>query len=360
MPRPVRGVWVARFHYRYPDDVRTILRNCAALKLNTVYWQVRGAGTVAYPSQVEPWGREFDFADPGFDPLALAVEQAHANGLRIEAWVNVVPGWQGEQPPPSADHLWNTHPEWFLQDAAGRRQPLNRNYVLLNPALPEVRQHIVRIIEEILSRYDVDGVHLDYVRYAWDEEPGASRRYPRDPRTLALYRQETGLHPDDDPSAWDRWRANQLTRLVAEIRAAVDRRRPGATLSAAVMRNPTSAARDCFQNGVAWLRTGLVDALLPMAYTEKAGEFEASIAAYRELVGPCRLIPGVGIYKHASDGVMREQLIRCMQWGGDFCLFSYASLYATHQDRAAGSPDPQEAARRAMRRAVLSELLSAQ
>ena len=92
-------VWVARFHYRYPDDVRTIIRNCADMGVNTVLWQVRGAGTVAYPSRLEPWLEEFGFTSPGFDPLALAVEEAHRRGLRIEAWVNILPGWRGPKPP---------------------------------------------------------------------------------------------------------------------------------------------------------------------------------------------------------------------------------------------------------------------
>ena len=361
---PVHGVWVARFHYRHADDVRTIMRNCAELGFNTVYWQVRGAGTVAYPSSIEPWSPEFNFRDPGFDPLAIAVEEAHQHGLRIEAWVNVLPGWRGEQPPPVRQQLWNAHPDWFLRDADGHRQPLtivdpktklaDSFYVILNPCLPEVRQHIVRVIEEIVSRYDVDGVHLDYVRYAWDTTPDAANKYPRDARTLAIYKRETGKRPDDDAEAWKHWRANQLTRLVASIRQMLDRRRPGATLTAAVVRNPRTAYDSFFQNGVAWLRTGMVDALLPMAYSDQLGPFEADIAAYREAVGGRRIVPGVGIYKHTNGEIMRQQLARCANWGGDFALFSYESLYPTHQDRQSSrGPSAQTRAQRQQRRAAL-------
>ena len=191
----------------------------------------------------------------------------------------------------------------------------------------------MRVIEEIVSRYDVDGVHLDYVRYAWDTTPDAANKYPRDARTLAIYKRETGKRPDDDAEAWKHWRANQLTRLVASIRQMLDRRRPGATLTAAVVRNPRTAYDSFFQNGVAWLRTGMVDALLPMAYSEQLGPFEADIAAYREAVGGRRIVPGVGIYKHTNGEATRRQLARCADWGGDFALFSYESLYPTHQDR---------------------------
>ncbi|MFH1746297.1 MAG: family 10 glycosylhydrolase [Planctomycetota bacterium] len=345
MARPVRGVWVARFHYRTPEDVRTIMRNCAELGCNTVFWQVRGAGTVAYPSRIEPWSAEFNYRDPGFDPLALAVQEAHRHGLRIEAWVNVLPGWRGRKPPPMRDQLWNAHPDWFLHDATGQPQPLGDFYVIVNPCLPEVRRHIVSVVDEIATRYAVDGIHLDYVRYAWDTTPNAAQKYPRDARTLALYRRETGKSPDDDANAWRHWRANQLTRLVQDIRDQLARRRPGATLTAAVMANPDSAYYGFFQNGVTWLRSGLVDALMPMAYADRLNQFVADVGAYRQLASGRRIVPGVGIYKHQTREAMRQQLERCRQWGGDFALFSYDSL----QGNSAGQ-EPQR-----MRREVLGE-----
>src|SRR5690606_15258089 len=123
-------------------------------------------------------------------------------------------------------------PDWFLRDAQGRRQPLGKFYVILNPARPDVRAYIASVAGEIADKYAVDGIHLDYVRYAWETTPEARELFPRDADTLQIYRQETGRSPDQDPRAWDQWRAEQLTRLVAQIREAVQRRRPGATLTA--------------------------------------------------------------------------------------------------------------------------------
>ena len=356
MTTPVCGVWVARFHYRYADDVRTIIQNCAEAGFNTVFWQVRGEGTVDYPSKIEPWGREFGHDYPGFDPLALAIAEAHKHGLRIEAWFNVMPGWKGTSPPPMKRQLYNTHPDWFMYDASGRRQPLGKDYVILNPCLPEVRRYIVSIADEIVSRYDVDGIHLDYVRYAWDGVPKGKESYPRDSRTLGLYRRDTGKNPDDDPAAWNHWRANQLTRLVDDIRATVNRRRPGATLTAAVWRNPEIGYRDYLQNSIAWLRAGLVDAVMPMAYTEKLDQFDTDIRAYGQLAAGRPVVPGLGIYLHKNADAMRDQMSRCAAWGGSFALFSYESLFATAGDRGASARARAEAQTdRHMRRSVLSE-----
>jgi uncharacterized lipoprotein YddW (UPF0748 family) len=355
MPDPVRAVWVARFHYRYPDDVRAIVSNCARLGCNTVLWQVRGNGTVAYRSRIEPWSCEFGYRDPGFDPLAVAVDEAHRQGLRIEAWVNLMPGWSGKAPPPVRNQLCHTHPEWFLHDGAGRRQPLNDQYVILNPCLPEVRRYLVSVVEELITNYAVDGVHLDYVRYAWETTRNARDLYPRDARTVALFRNVTGKNPDDAPQAWDAWRANQLTRVVADIRQMMERRRPGVTLTAAVWSDPHVGYDGYLQNGLAWLRSGLLDAAYPMAYTEQPQTFSGYVQTYHRLAPGCRVIPGLGIYKHKTADQMRSQLQVCSASGGDFALFSYDSLLPTHGDRGKKQPDPQRDALRHLRRDVLTE-----
>lgn len=354
---PTRAVWVARFHYRTPDDVRTIIRNCAQLGANTVLWQVRGEGTVQYRSRFEPWSREFDYRDPGFDPLEIAVREAHARGLRIEAWMNVLPGWKGPTPPPIQDQLWHQHPDWFLHDAAGRRQPLGDFYVILNPALPEVRDHLANLAMELAANYAIDGLHLDYVRYAWETTPNAAKLYPRDARTIELFERETGKSPDAAPAAWDQWRAFQLTRAVARLRGVLNEQRPGATLTAAVRPDPVDAQRGYLQSAVEWLRSGYIDAAYPMAYTDKLNVFTRNISAYRSAAPGTRIIPGIGVYRLTTADQLRAQLESCRNWGGDIALFSYESLHPTDKDRRAGGANRDEQMQRAMRKRVLAEFM---
>jgi uncharacterized lipoprotein YddW (UPF0748 family) len=333
MADTVRAVWVARMHYKTPDDIRTIMRNAAALGFNTVIWQVRGNGTVLYPSRIEPWAREYDHQDPGFDPLAIAIEEAHRNRLRLEAWINVMPGWRGPKPPTPRNQLWYTHPDWFLLDAEGKRQPLGDFYVILNPCHPAVRDYIAGVVAEIAGRYRVDGIHLDYVRYAWETTPNARRLYARDARTVRAYQRETGKRPDDDAKAWDDWRGNQLSRLVGQIRETVDRVRPGAAVTAATWSSPSRGYREYLQNAVGWLRAGLIDAVYPMAYTDDVAALQRYIGEYQQAAPNRRVIPGIGIYKLGTQQQVTEQLARCRSWGGDYAIFSYASLHAVAGDR---------------------------
>ena len=351
-----RAVWVARWHYRYEDDIVTIMRNCARLGLNTVLWQVRGNGTVCYPSTIEPWSREFAYRDPGFDPLAVAVREAHVNGLRIEAWVNVMAGWRGRRPPPMREQLYHAHPDWFLIDAQGQRQPLGDHYLVLNPCRPEVRAHIAALCAEIAANYDLDGIHLDYVRYAWETVPQARQHYPRDPRTLALYAADTGLTPDDNVTAWDRWRANQLTQLVREIRTAVIGARPSARLTAAVVANADRARDAFFQSGGAWLDAGLIDAVMPMAYTADQATFVTDVESYRARAAG-GVTPGIGLYKLTDAAALHAQLDLCRSWGGGFALFSYESLHATAADRAQRPVAASTRAQRVLRRETVAAVL---
>jgi len=233
----VRAIWVTRGDYRSPDDVAKIMEDCSKGGFNVVVFQVRGNGTAFYPSKIEPWAEQFDFKSPGFDPLSLAIQEAHKRKMELHAWVNVVPAWRGTKPPACPDQLYNKHPDWFWYDQRGNRQPLTSFYVSLNPCLPEVRAYLVDVFHEIVANYPVDGLHMDYIRFP-SEPPaipaGSDIDYPRDAKTLALYKQAAGLEPDANKPAWNKWRTDQVTKLVADIRTMMRRARPSAALSASV------------------------------------------------------------------------------------------------------------------------------
>lgn len=322
---PPRAVWVVRQAYNSPEQIAAIMERSAQAGLNTVLFQVRGNATAYYRSRYEPWAEHFDFKDPGFDPLEVACREAHRRGLALHAWVNVMPAWRGRRPPADMKHLYHTHPYWFLHDQRGQRQALGDFYVSLNPCLPEVRTYLVNVMADIVARYPIDGLHLDYIRFPMESVPRGVD-YPRDAATLRLYRAATGKSPDDDSAAWSRWRREQVTRLVAEIRQSVRRARPPVRLTAACIPDVDEARTRFFQDGPAWLRANLVDAVFVMNYTPDHDLFRRRHQLWRRSAPGRTVVPGLGVYMHDSPADSIAQLRLAEQWGHGFALFSYGAL----------------------------------
>jgi uncharacterized lipoprotein YddW (UPF0748 family) len=238
-----------------------------------------------------------------------------------------MPAWKGSQLPSNPRQVYNAHPEWFWYDQRGRRQPLGDFYVSLNPCLPAVRQYLVGIMREIVTRYPVDGLHLDYIRFPMDEVRKGTD-YPYDRQTLSLYRQATGRTPQQSMAAWSQWRTQQVTQLVSEIRGMARQVRPTVLLTAACGPDLDDFRRSYFQDGPTWLRTGLVDAVFVMNYNNSMASFRRRQDAWRQAAGSRMLIPGIGEYLHTDDRTTIEQLKLARQWGKGFAIFSYASLFS--------------------------------
>jgi len=362
---PLRAVWVTRFAYRTPADIAQVMDNCQGLGLNAVLFQVRGNGTVFYRSRIEPWSEAFGGGDPGFDPLEVAVREAHARGLELHAWVNVMPGWRGPNPPQDPRQLYNARPEWFWYDQKGRRQPLIQMiegrregwYVSLNPCLPEVRQYLVSVFEEIARGYAIDGLHLDYIRLPNDNAPRGVD-YPHDPRTLALYREATGRAPADSRAIWDQWRTEQVSRLVYETRVMVRRVNPEITVSAAVNPDPVRAKAAYFQDGEMWAAKDWVDYLLPMNYTDDEATFVQRAQAWRRRAHGKAVVMGIGLHMTGTAHNAVRQIELADRWKGGFSLFTYSSLFAPpggmgSADNGNGSPAQRGERLAAVRRPLL-------
>jgi len=346
-----RAMWVTRFDYQTPHDIEKIAESCELAGLNTILFQVRGNATVSYHSALEPWSERFGWADPGFDPLATAIEAAQRRGLKLKAWVNVVPAWWGTDPPTDTRHVWHMHKDWLWYDQTGKLQPFaDKFYVSLNPCLPEVRRHLASVMRDLVARYRVDGVHLDYIRFPNDLAP-AGTDYPRDARTVGLFRGENGKTPEQDPEGWNAWRTEQVTNLLREIRRQLRQERPDLELSAAVGPEPERARDHHFQDVRTWAREDLVDVLYPMNYTKDPAVFQRRVAAWEEIADDTRVVMGLRV---DSDDVQlhERQLSTALQQFRGFAVFAYSSLFDSPND-VLDDQAQETRARRQDRRAAL-------
>jgi len=361
-PKPgqaVRAIWVTRWDYKTPRDIAVVMENCRRAGFNTVLFQVRGNGTALYRSRIEPWAEEFGGRDPGFDPLGVACKEAHRRKLALHAWTNVMPGWRGKAPPRDPRQLYHAHPDWFWRDASGRRQPLGW-YNSLNPCLPEVRRYLTSVMHEIVTRYPVDGLHLDYIRFPneWVEAYSPQTTvpdYPRDPQTMALFRRETGQTPESSPQQWNAWRTAQVTQLVRDIRGMMLRHRPKVQLSAAVGAEPEEATRKHFQDSRRWLAEGLVDAVFPMNYASDRELFGRRVDHWAALSPRTPVIMGIQCEKRDPSLVL-DQIRKVRTRKPHVALFAYNLLFERLDPRGRPIMDEVSSARSALRRQVVPVL----
>ncbi len=360
---PMRGLWITRWDFRSPSDVSEAIDRAASIGVTDVFWQVRGQADAFYRSPFEPWGEELleDLApgttDPGFDPLELAIVQSHARGMRLHAWVNVMPLWKDKTPPKARNHLFYTRPEWRLHDQSGVPQPLNDHYVIVNPVLDEVQDHIVRVIADIVDRYAIDGIHLDYIRFV-SESLDETKVYPGDAVSMGLFAADsgrTGVRDSDDKRAFRAWKRNRITGLVRRIGTEAVNRKQDLVYTAAVWRDPTIGQVQYLQDGALWLREGTIDAAMPMIYTDNDNQYRGDWQAWHQAASGGRIVPGLGAYKH-TDPAQTIRQIRISSSPDGYALFAYASLFDSANPLELMTPEAR--AERRVRRTGLERFMN--
>jgi uncharacterized lipoprotein YddW (UPF0748 family) len=230
----------------------------------------------------------------------------------------------------------------------------------VNPCYPEVRQYLVDVMREIVSRYPVDGLHMDYIRFPneWSKAypDGATvPDYPRDPRTLALFRQATGRTPEQAPDLWSAWRTDQVTQLVRDIRHMTLKTDRSISLTAAVGADADIALRTHFQDSRRWMKEGLVDAVFPMNYESDMGGYSARLAKWSPQRSRVPVITGVMFDKRSSPLVV-QQVNTATRNGSHFAAFAYNSLFERLDGAGRPKMDDQSPSRAALRQQVIPYL----
>ena len=364
------GIWVTRWDFQSAEDIRSIVSNSKAAGVTDLYWQVRGQGDAYYRSALEPWGEEITqrrgadgkpindrkrALDPGFDPLWVAINEAHEQGIRVHAWVNVMPLWRGKEPPIDPKHSFYTRDHWRLSDENSKAQPLGDGYVVVNPVLDEVQDHIVRVVRDIVTRYDIDGVHLDYIRFLSDELD-KDKLYPGDAKSLSLYARMVGDRATAgqiNRSKYRDWIRDRITNLVDRIgRESLDGY-PDIRYSAAVWRRPELAKDLYLQDAQKWVGDGMIDEIIPMIYTDSDSQFQNDLESWYQSVDRKRVIAGIGTYKHMSGGQTLSQIT--LGHPKRFVLFAYSSIFESvnpDQDKK-----PEAVKERALKRDSISQFI---
>lgn len=341
-----RGAWITRFEWtdQNPATVRQkiihLMDAAKAAGLNAVVFQVRADCTTLYPSNLEPWSHMLGGRDPGFDPVKMAIDEAHKRGLEFHAYINACPASERREGPlPGSKSIWFTHctlqsnPCWLVYQ--GGKPAEFQEYWWLNPNLPEVQTYLRTVVVDFASRYEVDGIHFDRIRFPGpkvSDDPWSKARFAADGNPQGL--------------GYDRWQCDNITRMLTDIYGAVTAIKPNIKFSAAVWgiydktKLPkgndkrsgyswtSSGLQDYHQDSIEWTRRGCMDALIPMIYWDMGGnkpDYDELVANFVKLAGNGRHI--YGGQKVFDDVEMLRQAVATRLVGGQgTCPFTLGTI----------------------------------
>lgn len=287
----IRGLWISRFEWPRASEAETKARIDGAMqaakdaRFNAIFMQVRGQCETFYPSPDEPWAGYYGFSNPGWDPLAYAVEAAHSRGLEFHAYINTHVIYQTSTSnirPPAAvttpPHPYYTHAnpndpnhrEWCYHNSDGSVQALGAGedgYLWAAPGVPTFQEWVRRQILHVAKNYNVDGIHLDRIRFA-----GTGSYDPISVERHAGPGNPTGL-------GFQAWSRDQITRFlndlygqVAEVNATRPSGKPLIKISSAPYRARTQQL-GVNQDLDAWCAIGAQDFFVPQVYTTNVSTF---------------------------------------------------------------------------------------
>ncbi|MBK8431958.1 MAG: family 10 glycosylhydrolase [Chloroflexi bacterium] len=366
----MRGLWITRFDWTVfnqpasPAKIDEMVDNAAYAGFNVIFFQVRGTADAYYTPGLEPWAQRISGGtlgqapDPYWDPLQRLIERAHANGIQVHAYVNVYPLWDCGTTPSAAaspQHLYYKVRDYHGQTNghlngvqwAGQTGTQCSSYLRTSPASIFVDDHLMAVANDLASRYDLDGLHLDHIRY------GGSNA-SCDPVSMFYWGGSCF------GAGYADWQRQQVNGTVRRFYDDVIAQHPDMLFSAAVWPihidkwgwGATQGYHSYYQDSKAWQAGGYIDAIMPMIYpsnfdTDTFWTLEKWRTLVQDFMGESSgrwVIPGIGT--GYSDFAQIEARINSAREFGTagHALFSYGDLYRLgYFDDLANGPYAQPA-----------------
>ncbi|MCU0342457.1 MAG: family 10 glycosylhydrolase [Ignavibacterium sp.] len=363
-----RATWVITWEYISSGStvevnkarIREIFDNHKKANMTSVLFQIRQSGTAYYQSSFEPWGYYAGYTYPGFDPLQYAIDEAHKRGLELHAWFNTFSV--------SSTHPGTIpveHPEWICRDQDGN--PMT-SYKAASPGLKAVRDYTINVAMEIVRNYDIDGLHLDYVRwneYDIDDMTSAASQIEQELKLDGLFSENTinkltspestnrFLYDIEHPysagvpagfNTWEDWWRWSVTEFVRTLHDSIQTVKPWVRLSPAALGKYKSGGVSgwngyfvVYQDAALWFNEGYVEQLTPMHYHWLTGDdmFNAISSDWEPNIQPGiqagRLYScGPASYRLDENNVWSNHAgivdrMRDKTWVDGFQFFSYGS-----------------------------------
>jgi uncharacterized lipoprotein YddW (UPF0748 family) len=315
----MRGVWMATTKnidwpsnkYLSPEKQRTEFRQLLnlfqSIGLNAVFVQIRPAADAFFPSPYEPWsewlcGKQGKAPEPFYDPLEFMILETHKRGMEFHAWINPFRAVANiETADIAANHITRRKPEWFFTYGIN---------TYFNPGIPEVREYVIKIIDDIVTRYDVDGIHFDDYFYPYPEKDENKNIKPiPDSQTFKEYGH--GMKLED-------WRRENMNVFIRDVNFSIKKIKPYVKFGigpSGVWRNKGHDQKGSDSRGfehydylyadvLKWLREGWIDYVAPQLYWNignKYADYATMVEWWSKNVYGRHLYIGQGVYMAAAD-----------------------------------------------------------
>ena len=349
-----RGLWVTRFDWTSfgqpasPNKIDEIVSNASFAGFNAIFFQVRGTGDAFYAPGLEPWAQRVSGGElgqapnPFWDPLAYFVQEAHAVGIELHAYINVYPLANcGDTPSSNTTprHVFwdlidihgitNGKPNGILWDTSYNVQC--STYQRATPASIDYDNHLIAIGQDLINRYDIDGIHLDHIRYGGNNsscDPVSESRWGTDCFT----------------TGYENWQRAQVNGTVNRFYTDTILPNNGLALSAAVWPmyidywgwGGLEGYHYYYQDSKAWVQGGYIDIISPMIYPGSyncpdnsfwtQSRWETLVTDFHADSGGRYVVPGIGTgYCSFAEIEARINAARAIGTPGH-ALFSYGGL----------------------------------
>lgn len=329
----LRGLWI-----RLPEDTREIpliLDKIQKSGFNAIFVETLYHGHVIFPGSNFPIRPEYD----GKDVLKLVVDEAHERGIAVHCWTEVfyLQVDTVKYPKFPKSPLFEQHPDWLLLTKKGETSDVAENaHIFADPANPSVQAYLLEFYRDLASRYNIDGINIDYIRYSAGQPDTGYTEFAR-----KSFLNEAGVDPIHiEPAAdnemwmkWVKWRENRITNFVSQLAETVRKENPRLIFSAAVFANyyKERGKSTIYQDWETWLARNYLDVIIPMAYASSPSGIKAEVDEVLErnkgkaLVMPALAVPITreDMYGGSGHPPIEEQinLIRTLKLRGHtvFC-----------------------------------------
>lgn len=336
------GLWVLRYSVADSTQIEPILGMARKLQIGDLYLQVRALGQTYYPPASAGPGPQ---AEKTSAHLARLIRMAHKHNIRVHAWINTLYIWSGQQAPKNPAHLYFEARNHLLRavnqsgiPSYGELKKQGIEGYFIDPDCPENRTQIRRVIEDMITIFNIDGIHFDYFRFpSKDYSFSSSMRSKfkilyqidpvnvfRNPNKFILERGYAAYEYID--KSYNQLLQESLTGLLTDLNRYAKSLNSEVKVSLAVKASALTARNRFFQDWPNWIRKDLCDFLVLMNYYPDEQEFKKNLEYAQSLSEHKRIVIGISTYNQSMQEIRQKiQLVKKSNLGG-YSLFSFDYL----------------------------------